>query len=385
MKIFNHFFFEKVIASFCLIFFQFLQLFVKKDNNLFLFFHSSTNLSDNNKYAFIELVKHSEYQCYNFIFKKELFKNISNNDKQYRPIYFFSLKACYLYLKSSTIFTTHDALFFPFGLNPKTKRIINLWHGTPLKTIGADTIKNSKNRKLRKLKYSHVLCNSDFEKILLSSSFNQPLNSFWLIGSPRHNAILKGNKLNDIHHFLNKKVILYAPTFRDNGKAVELFPFKNFELEKFDIFLKENNSVLLVRTHPSDRTSSEYFVKNAENIISANSEVFPDIQDLLFHTDLLITDYSSVYLDYLVLNRPMMILPYDIEKYKYERGLLFDIEKFFPGPSITDYKDFKNYINASLENPSIDADKRKFVSSVFHYHQDGNTMERLIEKLSEIN
>jgi CDP-glycerol glycerophosphotransferase (TagB/SpsB family) len=361
--------------------FQLIAVFYKPSNTQAGFFFRRKTFSDNDRYVFEALHKHGKYTCYCFIRDKELFKEVSYIYPS-NTVYFYSMKGIIVFIKTGIVFTSFGIQFFPYLLNVKFKKVINLWHGTPIKYIGQNI---SKKGKLIKNAYTNTLCNSDFEKLILSSSFNQPLNDFWLIGSLRHDEILKSNNLNIINKYLDKNVILYAPTFRGNNQELRFFPFDEFDLLEFDQFLGNNNCVLILRTHPNDRTSSKNLINNTVNIINGNNEVFPDIQHLLSHTDLLVTDYSSIYLDFLIKNKPMIMLPYDLADYKKERGLFFDIDTFFPGPTIYKYPAFKDYITKALIDPTIDADRREFVSKVFHYHQDGNTMERLIAKLSEIN
>ena len=99
---------------------------------------------------------------------------------------------------------------------------------------------------------------------------------------------------------------------------------------------------------------------------------------MLLDCDILLTDYSSVYFDFLLLDRPIIYLPYDFEEYKNARGFLYDdFEEIICGDKVFTQKDFIESIQNNLENPAKDELRRKAITERFHQHNDGLASERL--------
>lgn len=164
-------------------------------------------------------------------------------------------------------------------------------------------------------------------------------------GYPRNDILYNRNNKEDIDQLKkamripnDKKVILYAPTWRDDdyfarGKY-------NFELQLNLRKLKEklgNNYIILLRMH--------YFIANQIDITSYKGFAYDfsnydDIAELYLVSDILITDYSSVFFDYANLQRPILFYTYDLEKYRDQlRGFYLDIEKELPGPLLMQTKE----------------------------------------------
>ena len=131
----------------------------------------------------------------------------------------------------------------------------------------------------------------------------------------------------------DKKVILYAPTFREYDKndsmAVQISVPIN--LEKWKHFLGDGY-ILLFRAH--------YEVSQGLNIqdddFVREVSAYPQLEDLMIVSDLLISDYSSVFFDYSIMLKPMLVFCYDYERYSSERGMYFDIREYLPSSNNED-------------------------------------------------
>jgi len=109
---------------------------------------------------------------------------------------------------------------------------------------------------------------------------------------------------------------------------------------------------------------------------SANNDI--DIQHMLLDCDILLTDYSSVYFDFLLLDRPIIYLPYDFEEYKNARGFLYDdFDNITCGDKVFTQKEFIESIKNNIENPAKDHKLRAAVTQRFHQYNDGQARERL--------
>ena len=138
----------------------------------------------------------------------------------------------------------------------------------------------------------------------------------------------------------------------------------------------------MYRNHINTTDLSE--LKGFNRIIYASSEQFPDTQVLLYYTNILITDYSGIYFDFLLLKRPIIFYDYDFEEYNRVRGFLFDYYEHTPGPKVKTQEELLKAIERYLENPSLDKEKRELLKNKFHKYTDGKASERVYNKIKEL-
>ena len=137
----------------------------------------------------------------------------------------------------------------------------------------------------------------------------------------------------------NKKMIFYMPTFRES----EILFFENFDRDDFQMFLEENNILFCIKLHPKSKLNEEFRNIQSENIMVINKDADPYV--FLKMADVLITDYSSIYFDYLLLDRPIIFFAYDLEEYLSDsREMYFDYDEFTPGEKVNDYQELKSGI-----------------------------------------
>lgn len=264
----------------------------------------------------------------------------------------------------------------------KKYTIINLWHGVPLKKIGME----QENLSWITRKYYKYLFADNYEAVLTTSQKLVPVMSRSFLvepervkvwGQPRNDKLFQ---VQDGHCVMRRiyeeipefeKVILYAPTFRDH-EPTRLFPFEEFSTETADDiretgnnskfqravselldFLEKNHLFLCIRMHLYDRTDYRWLERldhPGSRIRFLNEDRAEDIMEVLNIFDLLITDYSSIYIDYLLTGRPIVFLPYDKEEYLRERGMNFDYDSITPGPKPKTFKEFLNSVYDLLYN-----------------------------------
>lgn len=250
--------------------------------------------------------------------------------------------------------------------------IINLWHGIPLKKIALE----DKNlsiasriafREIFSKNYKYILTSSKALVPIMAKSFGVPESKIKIWGQPRCDVLFDENDrerlLKDLYNreIKPKKLILYAPTFRDDEET-KLFCFDDFNISEFNRFLKENDIYILVRKHIKEKADfSSYF---SENILDFSKT--DDVMELLNIFDMLITDYSSLYIDYLKLNRPIIFLTYDRDKYLNGRGFNFEQEKLMPGAFPTGMQYF---MQALLDKDSYE-NERNNVRSILDTTDD---------------
>lgn len=226
------------------------------------------------------------------------------------------------------------------GIGFKRKRTIRVetWHGTPLKKIGGEENQNAlggrKVKQKKKADSETIRCaQSEFDQNIFARIFNADKKAILLCDLPRNDGLLS-YQLDDINSIRkqlriaeDKQILLYMPTYReylvDENNLTYLAP--PMDLRKWEDALGKKY-VLLIRAH--------YAVNNAlnlkENEFIRDVSNYPFINDLYAIADVLISDYSSAYFDYSLLNRPMLCFAYDKEEYEEKRGLYLDLETTLP-------------------------------------------------------
>ncbi|WP_286229691.1 CDP-glycerol glycerophosphotransferase family protein [Neobacillus mesonae] len=223
---------------------------------------------------------------------------------------------------------------------------IQLWHASgAMKKFGIEdeSIKyRSKRANQRFLqvynKFHKVIVGSDVMADVFKKSFKLKEENILRTGIPRtdffYNEEVKQTVLKNIlqkyPELRGKKVILYAPTYRDD----ELINFSlQLDVEKMQSELG-NEYILMLRLHPAVQNSLKFNIANGF-VYDFSSDNY-EINELLIVADILITDYSSIPFEYSLLRRPMIFFTYDLEEYKEKRGVLNEFEESLPGPIAED-------------------------------------------------
>ena len=250
-------------------------------------------------------------------------------------------------LSAGVWFTSAGLPAYGTGLHKK-RLIINLWHGVPLKKLALldPNLKKAARIYFKKIfseNYTCILTTSHELIPLMARSFAVSEDKIKVWGQPRNDGLFQKNDCREILGQLfpdlpeYTKTVLYAPTFRDYGQ-VQLFPFKDFDQKQLEAFLDEKNMLLFIRTHVAEQGSAAPYL--GKRIRFLGNEQAEDVTGILNIFDCLITDYSSIYIDYLLTDKPMIFLPYDRQQYLDGRGMNFDYDDVTPGPKPETFNDF---------------------------------------------
>lgn len=264
----------------------------------------------------------------------------------------------------------------------KNQIYIQTWHGGgAFKKCGYDIENVDEIKPLEHvLEWDYYIATDPYNAQMIQSStgYNKKVLT---IGSCRTDEIINFNKnsLKKIKRALNindnnKKIILYAPTFRETDLTS-----KNINIPILE--LGENkNIIVLVRLHPQVKGLIKDILL-PKNFINASD--YPDIQDLLLITDILITDYSSVIFDFALLNRPIIFYAYDLNDYLIERnGFYLDYKSDLPGPIVYTEKELTKFIK-NKELLINYQEKMNNFNKKYNYLNNGKVCERFIEKMKE--
>lgn len=172
-----------------------------------------------------------------------------------------------------------------------------------------------------------------------------------------------------------KEVIMYAPTFRGVNARTASFPMDMIDFEGIGAYLKAHQSIMLIKMHPFVREPLPIPDEFKDVIIDASS--FREINDMLFVTDLLITDYSSVIYEFSLFRKPMLFYAFDRMKYEADRGFYEPYSEMVPGKIVRTSEDLLK----ALEKRDFEFEKvDPFVKKNFRY-TDGHSTDRIIDTL----
>ncbi len=367
----------------------------KVDANLILLSaYGGKAFVDNTKYIFQYLVKNTEYKVIWITNSRNLLEELKA--KGYQAVYKFELNTIKLLRKAKFIFTTHGVFdVLPIDFSPNTIFVCT-WHGVQNKRNSSThgPIKYGKLAKYLKLKivndnfmdYFVTPSGTKKDKNLIVNYFQISPKKILATGYPRNDILFSKDlelktQIRKKYKITNnfKRVLLYAPTFRDNSFTAKL-PFNQEELIELNDVLKSSNSILIMKAHMFEQIIE---FKNYSNVKKALKDT--DIQELLCITDILITDYSSVYCDFLLLNKPILLFTYDFEEFmKRGRGFYYDFKQIAPGPLLFAGKELIEAIK-NVHNIEKDFEERRLKTrSLYHKNIDGNSTERLLKFLKII-
>lgn len=287
-----------------------------------------------------------------------------------------------------------DAIF------PKKNQVfVQCWHGTPLKRLGCDlehfnnamnTISEIRDRYHREAeKFNYFISPSEFatEKFISTWDLKKIGKEDIIIeeGYPRNDFLInhtaedvkRVKKLLNIDK-TNKKIILYAPTYRDNQHSTQIgYTYEN--KVDFDRLQKElsDEYIILFRAHWLVAQAFD-FNKYKDFVIDVSN--YDDINELYIVADMLITDYSSVFFDYANLKRPILFYMYDLKEYRDDiRGFYLDVKEL-PGNIVENEDDLAEEIRLLTRQFEYTEKYKKF-NEKFNYLDDGQASKRVVQKI----
>jgi CDP-glycerol glycerophosphotransferase (TagB/SpsB family) len=275
----------------------------------------------------------------------------------------------------------------PLNLLLSKQEKIQMWHGVPLKRLN----------RLFGITFDWMISTSDYVN---DSSLKGVIDAknYSDLGYPRNDLLLKDHSVRDLvlcdRELYNRakdafiknkqKVIVYMPTHRESatsiGKAPS--PLIPLDFESLNSFCSENNFLMVVKLHPfvmqfqSDFSPTEGY----SNVYfhTAQGDIYP----LLKYTDVLVTDYSSIYFDFLLLDRPIVFYDYDYEEYSSNMGgFFYNYEENAPRVKVRSQIELHKALFSSLNGDVCFAKKRKKVLNRFHSNQDAQSSNRIIKSI----
>lgn len=336
----------------------------------------------------------------------------------YQAIEHGTLRAFWLLAQCKVVLLTHSVSmdfslrwsggrFAVLKLNSKRRVIVNLWHGVALKrlltTANSATQQHTERvpyRTEERKHYAGLLASSDVDSYAMAAMF-YPLSyrQIWLTGLPRNDFL--GLPETQLPRYIteslqlirqlkqNKKLIVYAPTYRQTSVSASAwyYQFSPVEISALKQFLQANNAILGYRPHYFNNSEKffnlDQFVDN-ELIFDLSQAVIPEYSALARELDMLVTDYSSVYMEALYLNKPVLCFGYDIEHYRTQQdGLLYDMELAFPGPVVTEFAALLPAIGERLQAAAEQTNAEQAITKrMFFKYSDTQNSQRVVERIN---
>jgi len=347
------------------------------------------------------LEKHSNFEC-TFLTKSRTVKQTL--DKKRIPCEMnFSIRGMIKIAQAEAVFTTQSTADILFVTKKRGRRYFFLSHGQPFKAVFLATPKEyGKNRfpeqkGLKKIvnKISKPIVRGydywESEFFTSTSEYLVPYNKLYygessnikVLGMPRNDVLFDEKKIQQeqwIPNLENKLVITYMPTHRDYGFG-DLSPIPFIHNEAVQEWMRNNDVVLIIKQHPNMERKA-LSSKNEDVLIDITKMKF-DPQVCLYHTDALITDYSSVWLDYLILKRPIVFYYYDNYE-ENDTGVLYDLRDDPPGSFCYSEEELFEVIKRIRSDYKSMQPTERMVSK-YHKYVDGNSCERYFNAIVNDN
>lgn len=276
--------------------------------------------------------------------------------------------------------------FFPMAfMNFKSESLVTqLWHAPgAFKKFGGSVSSEDERQMLLKISQNtdYLITSSKNIEKFYSEAFQIPADKIKPLGLPRADYYFENHNINSLkREFCNKygidsdrKIVLYTPTFRDEEKYNNVFNY--LDLKKFNESLGDEY-VLALRLHPKIKDFYKGDISAKENYVDCSD--YSSEQELLLISDILITDYSSIMIEFAMLNKPIVFFTYDFDSYmNNERGFYFDFKSTVPGPVVYDSDQLIDVIkNQEFEEKKVS----EFVTTQFD-EIDGNASKRVVDFL----
>lgn len=282
---------------------------------------------------------------------------------------------------------------------------VQLWHGFPFKAMEhmvSDYVSTDRRVSNFWHSYDYIASYGKMYTNFMSACYGTLASQYVVTGMPRNDLLFVTDGKRNLRELLpdteGKKIIFYMPTFRkveaeiafyartDGSTDGYLFYWQDFSAEVLEKFCERNNIYFVFKLHPSDASKVRTWHVQSGHIGVITDEDLSDkcIYEYLNAADLLISDYSSVYFDYLLLDRPILFTDQDIDDYAANRGIMLEpLELWRPGAVVHAMNDLLAAIEEVLAGRDLYKEARARTRSLVHHFVDGHSTQRLLDFIAE--
>ena len=293
----------------------------------------------------------------------------------------------------------------PQDSDPRLMRgchLVWLWHGMPLKQIGRDAMAFQRHNSLwkqcktliRRLVVpweflgGETLSTAPFFTPFLQSAFGLPASDVWELGYPRNDHFFKADVreslITELHQRFDRpsqpvRLLLYMPTHRDavtrSGRAFDPFAMAGFDLQQLSAVLDEQNILLLYKGHFFD--SSNRGLAACPRILTITDAAYDDMYTFIKDVDILLTDYSSIYFDFLLCRKPIILFPFDEAEYvAHSRPFYYDYQRL-DGRKVRSWAELSDVLARGDYYTPNESTLR-----LMHAHPDGHSCQRIVDRIT---
>lgn len=357
---------------------------LKKNKVVFLSPHNE-NFNDSLGAVMEEVIRRDEFRVV-LISGRDLKFETSNVKKIFssigKAISFFTVKAYHL-ATAHYIFLNDN--FMPMGkLRFKENAVITqLWHAEgAFKKFGLDIEQPDEIRELEKkgnAKLTYVVCSSEEVAPIYANAFGVSDYKVLPLGSARLDWFSEEINTDRLRADFDKKypmckgkqLALYAPTFRDNTADDERI-LENFDVASFNERFGDKYTIL-IRLHPQVHSN----VRIPDGAVDVCD--YENVTELMRLCDFLITDYSSICMDFAIQDKPVYFYAFDLDRYERDRSFYFDYESYVPGPVAKDFQTLLNLINSTVSETYR---KRRYDFNYSNFGTpDGKAAQRIVDRI----
>ncbi|HEU4961527.1 MAG TPA: CDP-glycerol glycerophosphotransferase family protein [Sphingomonas sp.] len=296
----------------------------------------------------------------------------------------WSLRALWLGLTARWLGVSHsryDLGPFAYLLRP---RFLYLQHGAPLKTMGYLKAYYDPGVTSVARSFGAITCCSPFEAELWQRAYRLPRERMWVTGVARNDRLFAAPivALQEVPR--GRKIVLFAPTYRESGVMAEYLPVPGMNGDQLIALLERHDATMLVRPHYYEWEAAAATVARygSDRLVSADERRIAEVNDLLPLVDVLVTDYSSLYIDFLLLDRPIVFSCHDVERYARERGFMIDYDTHTPGAKVRTPGQFLDALDRELAGADPFRDERARLRRLFHSHGNGGASRRIADRIA---
>jgi CDP-glycerol glycerophosphotransferase len=313
-----------------------------------------------------------------------------------------SWKAAWRLMRAGTVFVQHS-LWLDYAKAKlqiafrRGRRIVNLWHGIPIKDISHGNTGIHSRRGLREMRWYALPCSSEADRGHMQRAFHRtPAANFWVTGLPRDDVLLAATLPADQQADLaslrrlkaGRRLVLYAPTYREIQTGAAYYEFGDREIAALQALCREHDAVLGVRYHSYRRPPGYLRLVEHGGALDLSAEAFGDMRVLAREADVMVTDYSSVFLDALYLGRRCLCFAYDRGHYETtQRGLFYPLDALFGSDLAEDFDGLLAGLDRALSGEAASGEAMRaryaMLQPLFFAHRDGRNSERLVARLRD--
>jgi CDP-glycerol glycerophosphotransferase len=354
--------------------------------------YSGNTFADNPKYLYLHInQRNKNIRAVWLTRKKQIVSEIRSLG--FEAYYAYSPLGVYYAMRAGVAICCVDMACDFIGCLFSSKTFyVNLWHGTPLKKIGQDIVSgNFRVSKFKsiiksllhflKMRRKHpadlFICSSALVSKSLQSAFALSENEVAITGYPRNDALFAVADENS-----GRKKIIYMPTFRGKiGEIVDFFTSYGFDIDLFEEVLSGCNAELWIRLHRYNQPN-QAMLERIERSQYIHMYQKSDIYEDLSKFEILITDFSSVYFDFLLLNKPIIFAAFDFDNYiNKDREIYYNYDIVTPGPKADNWSEVLSLLKKSLQNPQEFSAEREAICDTFNLYKDNKSSDRVFNSI----